>query len=137
MDKNTAETVVKIYAVLAWVGAFFSVIGALALMGLGALGGGMMSGYYGMMGGGWLAGIGVFFGVFMIALAVLEVFVGLGLWRKQEWARIVTLVFGALGVLSILGLNIIGAAIGAVTVWLFGFEPTVTGLFGAKPFKTK
>lgn len=126
--------VVKVYAVLGWIGAAFLVLAGLGAMIGGSLLGGMMGGYgYGMM-GGLATGFAFGFGLFMLALAVLWVFVALGIWRKQEWARIVLLIFAALGVLSIFRLDIVSAAIGAVSIWLFGFEPTVTGLFGAKPF---
>lgn len=127
--------IVKVYAILAWVGAV-----ALALAGFGAMLGGhlwgrSMTGYhrYGMMGGAY-AGFGVVDGIVILVLAVLAAFVGISLWRRQKWTRVVLLIFGALGVLSIFRFSVGCAAVGAVTVWLFGFEPIVTGLFGAKPF---
>jgi len=137
MEKGTAEVIVKIYAILAWLGALFCVIGGLVII----VGGGILGSLDAAFGTGVMGGIfgalGVVLGIFMLALAVLEVFVGIGLWKHQNWARIVTLVFSALGVLSILSLDIIGFVIGGLGVWLFGFEKTVVGLFGAKPVATK
>src|SRR4051812_6313170 len=110
MDKNTAEMIVKIYAVLCWLGALFSVIGGIALMFLGSFAG---LGGYGMMGGGYgssmWAGLGVLAGIVLFALAVLYVFVGLGLWNHREWARITAIVLSVLELFSFPLGTIIGA----------------------------
>lgn len=38
-------------------------------------------------------------GIILLGLAVLSFFVGRGLWKGQKWARIVAIIFAALGVL--------------------------------------
>lgn len=131
MNTSTAETIVKVWAILTWIGAAFTALGALGMMFFSSMMGGMMG--LDALSSGAIAGFGIVGGVLMLGFAVLGYFIGSGLWKHQSWARIVTLVFSVLGVLGIFSGNFLGAIIGAIGIWLFGFEPTVTGLFGAKP----
>jgi hypothetical protein len=126
MEKNTAVTIVKVYAVLAWLGALLALIGALAMFGLGSLGGlAMMGGRDGALGGGMFAAMGVVFGIFMLIVAVFDAVVGWGLWTFKPWARIAAVVVSVLNLISFP----IGTIIGAIGIWLFGFEPTIKSLF--------
>jgi hypothetical protein len=129
MEVNTAQTVVKVFAVLNWIGAAFAILGGLAMVALGpALFSGMLdsteAGLAGIIGGSI-----IFVGIIFIVLGIISVFVGRGLWQHKNWARIVVLVFAVLSVLSIVGGNVFGALIGALQIWLFGFDKTVKGLF--------
>jgi uncharacterized membrane protein (DUF2068 family) len=45
------------------------------------------------------AGLFVVGGIIMIGLGVLGFFVGRGLWKARPWARIVAIIFAALGIL--------------------------------------
>jgi hypothetical protein len=124
---------VKVYAVLAWISAFIA-----AIAGLGIILGGSLLGIMGFaagretgMIGGFLGALGIVFGILLIVMAVFDVFVGIGLWGRKPWARIVTLVFSVLSLMNFP----IGTLIGALGIWLFGFEPTVTGLFVGVPAK--
>jgi|GEM_PF-1610774 len=141
VEKNTAEMIVKIWAILGWIGAAFLIIAGIALFGLGSLGGfGMMGGLgdlEGVIGGGLLAGIGIIVGVIMLVFAALNIWISYALWQHKNWARIVTVIFSVLSILSIFSLNFVGVIMGALGLWLFGFEPTVVGLFGAKAFNAK
>jgi hypothetical protein len=115
---------VKIYAVLAWIGALFAAIAGLYMFGIGGMMGGAMMGtdmMGGLGGGAFLAVVGVF----MLLVAVFEAFVGYGLWTHKPWARIAALVMSVINLVSFP----IGTIIGAVGIWLFGFEPSVKGLF--------
>lgn len=47
-----------------------------------------------------LAGLLVIAGIIMIALAVLSFFIGKGLWKAQNWARIVAIIIAVIGLLS-------------------------------------
>lgn len=85
---------VTIIAILDFLGAFFLVIAGLFLiLGLGALGaarghaGGMIA----------LAGLGAVGAAFMFVFAAVAAFVGYGLIKLQNWARIVTIVLAGLG----------------------------------------
>jgi hypothetical protein len=140
MERPTGVTIL---AVLAFIGAAFLAIGSIALMVGGALlsnaratgpGAGMLLG----LGGAVLGGI-------CLVLAVIYVFMAVGLLKLQNWARIVTIVFVGLGLLSaLMGLlssfahvfpvlivrNIIVVAID-VWILIYLFKPHVKQAFGA------
>jgi hypothetical protein len=124
---------VQVYAVLAWIGAFIAAITGLGII----LGGSLLGGIGFMVGpearviGGLLAVLGIAFGILLIFMAVFDLFVGIGLWGRKPWARIATLIFSALSLVSFP----VGTLIGALGIWLFGFEPTVKGLFVGLPPK--
>jgi len=41
-------------------------------------------------------------GILIIALGVFEIFIGRGLWKGQQWARIVTIIITIIGFISAL-----------------------------------
>jgi len=115
-------TGVKVISVLYYIGAVLSVLfGILFIIGAGAIGS-----VAEQIPGLALAGAGLFVvvGIIFIALAVLGFFIGKGLWKAQNWARIVAIVFAVLGVLmalSSLVQGIIGSSIiGLITNGLIG-----------------
>ncbi len=129
MDKNTAETIVKVYAVLAWISALIMLIVAIAIM----IGGSMMGTFGSMMYGdlavaGMVGAVATVVAVILLALAAFDVIVGIGLWTHKPWARILTIIYSVLSLFSFP----IGTLIGAFGIWLFGFESTVKSLFGVK-----
>jgi hypothetical protein len=137
---------VTILAVLAFVAA-----GGLVLMALLSLLGGALVSSLGARGVGMMAGLGAaVIAVFFLILAVVEVVVGIGLWKLRNWARIVTIVLCGLSflgaVLSILNpfhihvffflflvRRLIYAAIYAWILWYL-FQPSVKQSFGATGF---
>ena len=129
MEVSTAQTVVKVFAVLHWIGAALGVIGGLAFVVTGPAMLAMMDSSEMMGFGALAAGAAVAIGVFLVVLSLVGAFVGYGLWQHKNWARIVVLIFGVLGVLSIFSMNIPGVIIGGLQIWLFGFDKTVIGLF--------
>lgn len=129
MELSTAQTVVKVFAILNWIGSAFAIIAGIMVFIVGptmllALAGGEASSI-----GVFIAGLTVIIGVFAILFGIISVPVGLGLWRHKNWARIVVLIFAVLAVLSVFGGNFLGAIIGALQIWLFGFDKTIIGLF--------
>lgn len=128
MEKDTAELIVKVYAVLAWISAAIAVIAALGILLWGSVAGGMIS-LQGLPFAGMMAGLGIVFALLILCVGVFDVIVGFGLWKRKNWARIVTIIFSVISLFSFP----LGTIIGGFGIWLFGFEPTVTGLFGAKP----
>ncbi len=136
MERPVGVTVI---AVLNFLGAFFLIIAALFfVVGFGAMGmasqrsGGMLA----------LAGVGAFGAVFMFAFAVIAIVIGYGLIKLQHWARIVTIVLAALGILLALpslfgGLHSIGmfsllirVGINALILW-YMLQANVKQAFGA------
>lgn len=130
METETAQTVVKIYAVLSWISAAFGVIGGLLLFLFTLFMGSMMS-IPNVPGGVTVAVGGLFtaIAILLIALGVVYFLIGKGLWNRRPWARIAAIV---VSVISLPGIPI-GTIIGGVGLWLFAFEPTVAALFSETP----
>jgi len=100
-NKNDMPAGIKVISVLSYLGAVFLAIMGLALI----LGGGFLTSLFeipAMFGGAIIA-----FGILMIASGVLSFFIGRGLWKGQNWARITAGVFTIIGFLFAL-LGIIG-----------------------------
>ncbi len=89
---------VKVLAVLGYIGAALMLIGGIAMfVGAGAIAS-YLSGiipFLGAIG----AGLFIVVGIFLVLLAVLYFFIARGLWKGQNWARIVMIVLSFLGVL--------------------------------------
>src|SRR3989344_4339696 len=115
MDRPTGVTIL---AVLNFIGAAFYILLALGFM----LGMGILGGIIGQAGGegsagamGMLMGLGVVAGVIFIVLSLIPLLIGWGLWKLKNWARIITLVFMALGAL----LALLGVALGGLAGEMF------------------
>jgi len=117
MDKETASTIVKVYAVLSWLGALFMILSA-AFISTGFFGSMMMPGF--------MSGMGFVVGILFVVLAIFSAVVGYGLWTLQKWARIAALVMSVLQVFSFP----IGTIIGGFGIYFFGFEEATKTLFG-------
>lgn len=88
---------VKIIAVLYYIGAVLGVIfGILFLVGAGLIG--TVASQIPIIG---LFGSGLFVvaGIILIGLGVLGFFMGRGLWKGKNWARILAIIFAGLGVI--------------------------------------
>jgi hypothetical protein len=91
---------VAVLAVLYWVGAFFCLLMAGAII-IGLTSVGVFIGDYGPL----MAGFGTISGLVFVAFAAACAFIGYGLFQLQEWARTTAIVLSAIGiVVSILGL---------------------------------
>lgn len=76
--------------------------------------------------GGVFAGLLVFVGIFFLALALFYFFLGVGLWRGREWARVVVVVvsgiwlfFSLVGILVGVWPSLGSFAINAFLTWYF------------------
>jgi|HubBroStandDraft_4_1064222.scaffolds.fasta_scaffold174715_1 hypothetical protein len=144
MQRPTGVTII---AVLDFIGA----AGLLILGLLAFAGGSLLAGFFnaaatanGATGAapasGLAAGIGIFIGAIFLVLAIFAIFVGIGLLKLQNWARVTTIVFSVLGLLGNLnGLRggmaggivgtIIGLAINILIIW-YMLQPGVKAAFG-------
>jgi len=101
---------VIVIAILYFIGAAFCLLGGITFIAGGGFLATMMS-QQGQAGGSGLAtlmaGLGAVMGVVFLAFGVIDIFVALGLLKLKNWARIVAIVFSAIGacfqVLGILG----------------------------------
>lgn len=144
--KMQRPTGVTIIAVLAFLGA-----GCLLLLALLSLVGGALFSSLASSRLGALAGIGAaVLAVFLLICAVVDVVVGVGLLKLQNWARIVTIVLIGIGLLgSVLSIfspfhmhvffvvflirRLVLAAIYAWILWYL-FQPNVKQAFGTTGF---
>jgi hypothetical protein len=87
---------VTVLGVLAFIGAGLSVLAALGML----LGGAMIANMAARPGMGMIAGVGgALLGVFFLVIAVLYAVIGTGMFKLQNWARILVLVLSFLGAL--------------------------------------
>lgn len=118
---------VKILAVLAYIGAVLALLAGIAMF----FGSAVFVTYLGAF-----AGLTVVAGIIMIAFAVLYFFIGRGLWKGQNWARIVAIILSVLGLISALfsiatavSSSVISLIINIVIIWYLGFKPNVKKAF--------
>jgi hypothetical protein len=140
---------VTILAALAFIGAGMLVLAGLALF----LGGAMMSRMSAYPQFGIVAGAGgAFLGIICLGFAALELVVGLGLWKLQNWARILTMVLLVLALVSsaftllfalthmfgvfFFGLFFRRLVLAAIQLWILIYllRPHVKQAFGATGF---
>ena len=138
---------VTILAILNFIGAGFCLLGGIGMI----LGGGfiatMLSQGQGAGAAGILAGLGAAAGVFIIIVGGISAFVGFGLWKLKEWARIVSIVlYGISAALQLLGLlgslahfnafavvwSVFWVAVDAFVIWYL-LKPEVKAAFQQRP----
>jgi len=106
---------VKILSILSYIGAFGLIICGVILL----VGGGIIGSAIGPMLeaipfiGSFIGGLLVAAGIIMIGFGVLAIFVGRGLWKGSNWARILVIVLTFLGALM------------SIISMVAGFDPTI------------
>jgi hypothetical protein len=134
-------TGVTVLAVLCFIGAcFFVLLGIGSIVGGGFVGAMLAGSGSSGMGGAAMAGIGVIVGVFFLVFAGLYGVTGWGLLNLKDWARIVSMVLAALGVLgalfALIGMHIFTALIRlAISGWILWYlnQPHVVAAFQSRP----
>ena len=137
---------VTFLSILAFIGAVILALGGLAM----CLGGALLTHMSGMGTDrprmAMFAGVGgAIVGLMLLGVAAVYVVMGMGLWKLQNWTRILTIVFAALGGLFY-GMNMLGAMMHlhvvlffwraiflALNVWIIVYllQPNVKQAFGA------
>lgn len=131
MEKSV-PTGVKVLAILNYIGAALTIILALIFFfGAGAIGSlaDKIPGL-GVLG----AGVFIVLGIVMLGLGVLSIFIGRGLWKGQNWARIVSIIFLALGIISSIS-YIIGGKIMSGIIYLIIYAAIAAYLLFNKKVK--
>lgn len=69
-------------------------------------------------------------GIISIGLAILDYFIAKGLWNGKNWARILLIIFAALGVLgSLHPFSIVSLVIDGLIIWYLGFYKPAVNYF--------
>ena len=122
MDKDTAETIVRIYAMFAWISAAILLAVAFGITFFGTNIRGMM----GYTSSSYMMGTtSAFVSVVLFIFAVFFVFTGIGLWSMKPWGRSAAIVYVAVSLLSFP----FGTFIGAFGIPLFCTDKTIKKLF--------
>jgi hypothetical protein len=143
MKERTAQTWVRIFAILDWIGGVALVLlGLVMLIGSAAMNDEQLGN---ALVGNLIGGSLLVTGALYVLLGVFSIVIGAGLWQFRNWARIIELVSAWIGVVfSLIALMIALAAgdgygiwlvttfISVGEVWLFGFDPTVRTLFAGQ-----
>ncbi len=74
-----------------------------------------------------MAVVGYFLLLFFLVIAVPSLMAGVGLLKRKEWARILTLVLGFLSLVNVP----LGTALGIYTIWVL-VQPEAVALFQGK-----
>ena len=83
---------VKVISIIAYFGAFFTFLTALSIFfGVSNI---SMIPYIGF--------IGATTGLLLLAIAIIDLIIGLGLWRAQNWARVLVIFFMLFGIFGTL-----------------------------------
>jgi hypothetical protein len=133
MDKKTAELLVKIISVFGYIGAGLGIIASLALI----FGGSFMASIMpladvSMIPAAMLSAVIMVVGIIILLVSIFGIFLARGLWMHKKWARIVAIVFAAIGVLgglTSLPSGIVGLLLNGAVFYLLGFEKTIVKLF--------
>ena len=131
MDKNTAQTVVKVVGILGIIGAAFGFLAGLILIIAGPAAMGFLIQEMGAL-SGLVGGALIVAGLFVIALSVFGLIVAINLMKYKEWARIVVIIFAALGILNglfSLPVGLIGIIVNGLVLYLLAFDKDVKKLF--------
>ena len=131
---------VSILAVLSIIGGIIEIFGGIVMWAMGGFFLMFLQGEAGNMTGmegaplamlGFLQGLLAVISIVVIIFGIIGIIIGLGLWNGKEWARILTIVFSALGILwgiLTLPVGIISIIIGVIVIWYLT-RPHVVNFF--------
>lgn len=124
---------VKVISVLYYIGAAFSFLFGLLFIVGGAFIGGILGeklAAWGTIG----SSIFIILGIAMLGFGVLDIFIGRGLWKGQNWARIAAIVLAIFGILGGLTSLVSGLTnfqtIGAFSIFFAFVQLAVSLLIG-------
>ena len=118
--KKEIPVLVKIIAVLYYIGAVLGIIFGLLFL----IGAGMLSSLIEQIPLLIALGTSLFIvgGILMIGLGILGFFLGRGLWKGHNWARIVVIIFSILGLLGGISILVTGSYFnGIINILIEGF----------------
>ena len=133
MADKEMPTGVKVISVLYYIGAAFSFLfGLLLIVGgvfIGAILGETLASLSALG-----SGLFIVLGIALLGVGVLDIFIGRGLWKGQNWTRIAAIVFAILGVFGGINSLISGLTnfqtIGAFSIFVAFVQLAVSLLIG-------
>ena len=119
--KRQMPTGVKVISILYYIGAVISLtFGILLVAGAGAIADYLTQFMMiDILGSGLL----IIAGIILIVMAIVDFFIGRGLWKGMNWARILAVIFAVIGLISSL-INLIGGDFTQI------FSLVIDGLIG-------
>ena len=111
-------TILKVLAILTYIGAGLTFLMALGFI----IGGSFITNFVSDFGGIEALG-GVFLvgsGILLIGIGILQIFIARGYYKGQNWSRVITIVFSALGILGALVAILSGAFASIINLILNG-----------------
>jgi hypothetical protein len=135
MEKKTAELWIKIIGIVGIVMAAIGVLAGIAMLVGGSFFGSLVSMFVpdlGIFGSGLIGSLFMVFGVIIIILDAFLIYTYVNLMKYVGWARIVVMVFAALGViggLTSLPSGILGLVINGGIFYLLMWQKEVVALF--------
>jgi len=132
-DGDYAVSVVKVISILGYIGAGFGILMSLLLLFGGSFILGMLPleelpQLFGALAGALI----IVISILSLIFSIFWIFVSRALWNHRNWARIVVIVFAALGLISSLfsmPSGILSLLIDGAIVYFLGFDEKVKGLF--------
>jgi len=94
-----------IICILGFIGAIIGIFGGIAMFGLGAIFGGLISGMY----GGLLGTISWIVGIVILIISIISLYAIYGLWNMKKWAWTLTMILEIISI--ILGLTALNPSI--------------------------
>ena len=130
-SSNKRPVGVTILAVLAYIGAVFSLLGGLALIiGSAAISSLILKFAPGIDTFPITTALFVIVGVIFLVCAVINYCVARGLWKGKNWARILVIIIAALSLISSLWpFDIVGIIISGLIIWYLGFYKPAIAYF--------
>ena len=126
-------TGVKVISVLYYIGAAFSFLFGLLLIVGGAFIGAILGETLASL-SALGSGLFIVLGIALLGFGVLDIFIGRGLWKGQNWTRIAAIVFAILGVFGGINSLISGLTnfqtIGAFSIFVAFVQLAVSLLIG-------
>ena len=88
---------VKIISIIYYIASVMLILSAIAIFVKGASMSNAIAKSLGPLGVGFLgsliSGLAIFLGIILLAFSILDFFIGRGLWKLQNWARILVAIF--------------------------------------------
>ena len=98
--------------ILGWIGAIITILGGLALLGIGAIAGIVDSSI-----GGLLSGVGIILGIVVLIVGIANLVVVYWLWQMEKKGWTWTMIIEIIGlILSLVQMNVVSIILSAIIV---------------------